>query len=144
METITFTFKTKVEQFKEQFPELYQEIYDIGYTDGQANNQYGEDPYEGSPWDNEAPTYAQQADNSERFHMWNTWETINNKAQELVDQGYQAGNRNWIDFMNVYKDWKQCMYIAWNPAHKLFAVESDLGVIDEFYPHLVNSTFYCK
>tara|TARA_R110000868_G_scaffold221042_1_gene472487 strand:+ start:1465 stop:1638 length:174 start_codon:yes stop_codon:yes gene_type:complete len=34
MQTITFIYKDKVEQFKEQFPILYQEIYNIGYQDG--------------------------------------------------------------------------------------------------------------
>jgi len=131
METITFTYKTKVEQFKEQFPELYQEIYNLGYADGQA---YGH-----IVADDEPTAYAQPTDDSERFHMWDRWEAVNNKAQELVDQGYQAGNRDWKDFMNGYKDWRQWMYIAWNPTHKFFAVESDPGVIDELYPHLVDS-----
>ena len=139
METITFTYKTKVEQFKEQFPELYQEIYNLGYADGQAYGHYSEDPYVESPFYDESPAYTQPTDESERFHMWDSWEAVNDKAQELIHQGYQAGNRDWIDFMNSYKHWKQWMYIAWNPTHKLFAVESDPGVIDELYPHLVNS-----
>lgn len=40
METITFIYKNKVEQFKEQFPELYLEIYNVGYTDGRSTEQY--------------------------------------------------------------------------------------------------------
>jgi hypothetical protein len=32
METITFTYKTKIEQFQEQFPELYREIWNLGYN----------------------------------------------------------------------------------------------------------------
>jgi len=139
MKTITFTYKTKVEQFKEQFPELYQEIYNLGYADGQAYGHYSEDPYEEYPFDDEPTAYAQPTDDSERFHMGDSWEAVNNKAKELVNQGYQAGNRDWKDFMNAYKDWKQWMYIAWNPTHKLFAVESDPGVINELYPHLVDS-----
>ena len=142
METITFTYKTKVEQFKEQFPELYQEIYDLGYADGQAYGHYSEDPYEEPPYEEsswEGTHYAVPTDDSERFHMWDSWEAVNDKANELFNQGYQAGNRDWKVFIHGYKDWKQWMYIAWNPTHKLFAVESDPGVIDELYPHLVDS-----
>jgi hypothetical protein len=141
METITFTYKTKVEQFKEQFPSLYAEIYQLGYMD--ATNTLMSSP-EDDPYIDDTPFYdnhqhAIPTDDSERFHMWDSWEAVNDKAHELFNQGYKAGNRDWIDFMNSYKHWKQWMYIAWNPTHKLFAVESDPGVIDELYPHLVTA-----
>ena len=49
METITFIYKDKVEQFKEQFPILYQEIYNIGY-------QYGCYSIEQYQYDTENPS----------------------------------------------------------------------------------------
>jgi hypothetical protein len=41
--------------------------------------------------------------------------------------------------MLTYKDRGE-MYIAWNPTHKQFAVESDCGTIDELYEHLTHAT----
>jgi hypothetical protein len=138
METFTFIYKTKVEQFKEQFPELYQEIYDLGYADGQAYGHYSEDPYEESPW--EDSYYAVPTDDSERFCHFGSWNTIRDKAAALENSGYKAGNRDWREFLNAYRNWdNHQMYIAWNPTHKVFAVESDPGVIDELYPDLVNA-----
>lgn len=143
METITFTYKTKVEQFKEQFPSLYAEIYQLGYMD--ATNTLMSSPEDDSYVDPDNPFYdnhqhAIPTDDSERFCHFGSWNTIRDKAAALENSGYKAGNRDWREFLNAYRNWpdKQ-MYIAWNPTHKLFAVESDSGVIDELYPHLVNS-----
>lgn len=146
METINFIYKSKVEQFKEQFPELYLEIYNVGYTDGKSIEQYqydDENPAEFDegmgPDDNDNyPQYAVPTDDSERFGMFGTWQEVYNKAVTLAD--YKAGNKDWRIFMNSYKDRSgKIMYIAWNPTHKQFAVESDASVIDEYYPHLVNA-----
>lgn len=131
METFTFNYKTKVEQFKEQFPELYQEIYNLGYIQGCGDNHYSDDNYE-EPW------YPEPEDDSERFYMYSNWNTIYEKAQDLEFEGYKAGNKDWPRFMISYDG--QDMYIAWNPTHKLFAVESDDCTINELYPHLVNPT----
>lgn len=144
MESFTFNYKTKVEQFKKQFPLLYDEIYQIAYKEAMDNqisnnqdnydyddeNHYYED-YEDHP--DAIPT-----DDSERFSLSNSWEIINNKAIELQSCGYIAGNRDWVEFMESYKDCNYSMYIAWNPTHKQFAVESDCSVINQYYPHLVN------
>lgn len=48
METITFNYKTKVEQFKEQFPGLYAEIYQLGYMDATKAMMTDDDHYEDS------------------------------------------------------------------------------------------------
>ena len=148
METINFIYKSKVEQFKEQFPELYLEIYNVGYTDGRATEQYQYDAENPAEYDEgmgpeDEPSYPQYAvptDDSERFCMFGTWQEVYNKAQTLILADYKAGNKNWTDFMNNYSGWTgKIMYIAWNPTHKQFAVESDATVIDECYPHLVNA-----
>ena len=154
METFTFNYKTKVEQFQEQFPELYQEIYNLGYRDGQAYGHYSEENYqdypaeldEGMGYDEDNnPSYyeleyAKPEDGSPRYCLWDSWQLVYERAEMLEAEGYKAGNKDWKEFMQTYKDWKQWMYIAWNPTHKQFAVESDSGVIDENYPHLVDAS----
>lgn len=140
METINFIYKSKVEQFKEQFPELYLEIYNVGYTDGRSTEQYQYDADMGPDDNDYYPQYAVPTDFSERFGMFGTWEEIYDKAGALDLADYKAGNKDWKVFMDNYKDWPgKIMYIAWNPTHKQFAVESDAGVIYECYPHLVNA-----
>lgn len=146
METINFIYKSKVEQFKEQFPELFMEIYDIGYIDGRTSVQYQYDAENPAEFDegmgeNEPsyPQYAVPTDDSERFSMFGTWQEVYNKAKTLNLADYKAGNKDWRAFMDSYKSWTgKIMYIAWNPTHKQFAVESDASIIDECYPHLVN------
>ena len=141
METITFNYKTKVEQFKEQFPDLYAEIYQLGYSDAEKaidtadyfNNPI-DDYYDEFLYNNAKPT-----DDSPRFCLSDKWENIVKKAVLLESNGYTAGNTDWRKFMNDYKDYSHDMYIAWNPTHKQFAVESDPGTIDQFYSHLVNA-----
>jgi hypothetical protein len=139
MESITFNYKTKVEQFKEQFPLLYDEIYQIAYKEAMDNQQYDfRDDYQDDDYYPEDHRNAIPTDDSERFSLSDSWEIINNKAIELQSCGYIAGNRDWVEFMESYKDCNYSMYIAWNPTHKQFAVESDRGVINQNYPHLVN------
>ena len=141
METFTFNYKTKVEQFQEQFPELYQEIYNLGFMD---SRHYEDNFIEYDELDNDPsyyePEYAKPLDDSKRYCLWDSWELVYKKAKMLEAEGYTAGNRDWKNFMQSYKTCKQLMYIAWNPTHKLFAVESDVSVIDERYPHLVNAS----
>lgn len=139
MESFTFNYKTKVEQFKEQFPLLYDEIYQIAYKEAMDNQQYDfRDDYQDNDYYPEDHRNAIPTDDSERFSISDSWEIINNKAIELQSCGYIAGNRDWVEFMESYKDCNYSMYIAWNPTHKQFAVESDRGVINQYYPHLVN------
>lgn len=138
METITFTYKTKVEQFKEQFPTLYAEIYQLGYMDA-TKSLTGFEEQDDNPF-NCYPEYAVPRDDSKRFCLFGSWTKITDKATELENKGYRAGNRDWRDFMDNYGNWSdKTMYIAWNPTHMLFAVESDHGVINELYPDLVNA-----
>lgn len=145
METITFTYKTKLEQFQEQFPELYKEIYDLGFTDGcyyeDNSREYDEDypdyDEDNNPF-NYQPEYAKPEDDSPRYGLWDSWQLVHEKAEMLEAEGYKAGNKDWKVFMKSYT-WKNKMYIAWNPTHKQFAIESDAGTIDELYPHLVNA-----
>lgn len=142
METFTFTYKTKVEQFKEQFPSLYAEIYQLGYMD--ATNTLMSSPEDDLCDDYNNPfnydrSYAVPKDDSERYCLFGPWATVKDKAAALENSGYYAGNNDWRNFMQNYKDREYPMYIAWNPTHGLFAVESDPSVIDEFYPHLVNA-----
>lgn len=157
METITFNYKTKVEQFKEQFPDLYAEIYDLGYMDATkamlTDDNHYEDSYDdyndefhhghcnncGCPDLSCDCHYAKPTDDSPRFYLLDKWENIVKKAVLLESNGYTAGNTDWRKFMESYKDWRFNMYIAWNPTHKQFAVESDPGTIDQTYPHLVNA-----
>ena len=149
METITFTYKTKVEQFKEQFPELYQEIYSLGYKDGMDkvySDTMGADPIDSDDIGSDEyfmyePEYAVRADDSPRFLMDTKWEKVYDKAVSLESEGYQCGNRDWREFMSHYQhdSWRRGMIIAWNPTHKIFAVESDYGTIAEMYPHLVDA-----
>jgi len=127
----TITIKTEIEQFKEQCPELYQQIYDLGYSAGKFD-EHEEPPYEPEP-----EPIAKPEDNSERFYIWDTWQVVNDNAEHLDRVGYTS-RMDWKRFMNNYKGWDK-MYIAWNPTHKVFAVESDPSVIDAYYPHLVNA-----
>jgi ribosomal protein L11 methylase PrmA len=83
-------------------------------------------------------------DDSERFSLSDSWEIINNKALELQSCGYTAGNTNWVEFMESYKHHGYTMYIAWNPTHKQFAVETDCGIINQNYPHLVNASRFTE
>jgi len=153
METITFIYKDKIEQFKEQFPELYLEIYNVGYTDGRATEQYqydAENPAEFdegmgpdepnyfTKYNDNYPQYAEPADNSERFYSYDDWEIVYKKAQDLEFEGYKAGNTDWEKCMSMHK-YRDHMFIVWNPTHKQFVVESDIGVVNELYPHLVNA-----
>lgn len=164
METITFNFKTKLEQFKEQFPSLYAEIYQLGYMDAtntlmrsseddsydDANlffyDNYGDDnPYDhcyncGCADLNCDCYYAIPTDDSERYSIAAKWQVIYDRAKILEQNGYKAENKDWKQFMNSYKDWSHNMYIAWNPTHKQFVVESSYGVIEELYPNLCKST----
>jgi hypothetical protein len=147
MESITFNYKTKVEQFKEQFPELYLEIYNIGYTDANINEQYQDEYKYNYDYQNEYDFDYQDViptDDSERFSLSDSWEIINNKALELQSCGYTAGNRDWVEFMESYKHHGYTMYIAWNPTHKQFAVETDCGIINQNYPHLVNASRFTE
>ena len=144
METITFTYKTKVEQFKEQFPDLYAEIYQLGYMDATKAMLTDDDHYENphDDYDGEnpyLPRIAVAEDGSVRYYKTGKWHEIYEKAVSLVIDGYKAGNTNWEDFMKRYQDWRYDMYIAWNPTHKQFAVESNSSTIDELYPHLVDA-----
>lgn len=147
METITFTYKTKVEQFKEQFPDLYAEIYQLGYMDATKAMLTDDDHYEDSndDYDDEPdpfyyqPQIAVAEDGSVRYYKMGKWHQIYEKAAALTIAGYHTVNRSWKEFMESYKDWLGDMYIAWNPTHKQFAVESDPGTIDELYPHLVGA-----
>lgn len=142
METITFIYKSKVEQFKEQFPSLYAEIYQLGYIEATTASMYNDEPnddYDNNPFQ-DYPQYAVPADDSKRFCYFDSWDNVRNKAIELENQGYIAGNANWQEFMDGYKHWNEHkMYIAWNPTHKQFAVESDYSVINEYYEHLVGA-----
>jgi hypothetical protein len=142
METITFIYKSKVEQFKEQFPSLYAEIYQLGYMEATTASMYNDEPnddYDNNPFQ-DYPEYAVPADDSKRFCYFGSWDSVRNKAIELEHQGYIAGNADWHGFMDGYKHWNEkIMYIAWNPTHKQFAVESDSGVINEYYEHLVGA-----
>jgi len=146
METITFTYKTKVEQFKEQFPDLYADIYQLGYMDATKAMLSEDDHYEDernydedcNPFEYQ-PQIAVAEDDSPRYYKVGKWEEIYEKAVALVIDGYKAGNRDWEDFMKRYHDWRFNMYIAWNPTHKQFVVESDIGTVDELYPHLVGA-----
>ena len=157
METITFNYKTKVEQFKEQFPYLYAEIYQLGYMDA-TKAMMTDDDYYDNPIDDYHDEfldghcnncgcanlscdchYAKPTDDSPRFYLSDKWENIVKKAILLESSGYTAGNTDWRKFMDAYKNHDYDMYIAWNPTHKQFAVESDAGTIDQMYPHLVNA-----
>jgi hypothetical protein len=62
----------------------------------------------------------------------------------LQSCGYTAGNRDWVEFMESYKHHGYTMYIAWNPTHKQFAVETDCGIINQNYPHLVNASRFTE
>ena len=140
----TITIKTELEQFQEQCPELYQQIWTIGYD---AANNEGRDYYEeyyqndshGSPWGE--PTYARRIDESARYYYSGIWQEVYNRALKLDSAGFKAGNRDWKEFMGQYKEFGYLMYVVWNPTHKQFAVECDMGAINEYYPHLVDAEF---
>lgn len=141
----TITIKTELEQFQEQYPELYQQIWTIGYD--AANNEgipncqadsYEDDSYE-SYWD--GPQYARRVDESARYYYLGTWQEIYDRALKLDSAGFKAGNKDWKEFMGHYKGTDFNMYVAWNPTHKQFVVESNMGPINEYYPHLVDAEF---
>ena len=141
----TIVIKTEIEQFQEQYPELYQQIFDLGYNsyklqqelyDEENPSKYDEGmDYEPYP----DPEPAKPEDDSERFCIWDTWQNVYEQAQHLVKSEYTT-RMDWKMFMTNYQDHARFMYIAWNPTHKIFAVESDPSVIDVYYPHLVNAT----
>jgi len=140
----TITIKTEIEQFQEQCPELYQQIWTIGYeaANNEANNlladDYQDDSYD-SPWGE--PKYAIRIDASSRYYYAGTWQEVYDRALKLDSAGFKAGNRDWKEFMGQYKEFQYTMYIAWNPTHKQFVVESDMGAINEYYPNLVDAEF---
>lgn len=140
METFTFTYKTKVEQFKEQFPEIYDAIYQEGYDQGfrhaDAAHVYADEERYDSSYDDE---YAKPTDDSKRYCLSASQGVIYAKAKDLVSEGYNAGNVSWESFLEAYKNHDYDLYIAWNPTHKIFAVESDPGFINRLYPHLVDA-----
>lgn len=142
----TITIKTELEQFQEQYPELYQQIWTIGYdaahnkfVDDYQNNSYEDDLYDTNPWGE--PQYAKPIDDSSRYYYSGTWQEVYNRGIKLDSAGYKAGNKDWKEFMGQYKGTDFNMYVAWNPTHKQFVVESDMGTINEYYPHLVNGEF---
>jgi len=142
---ITVIIKTELEQFKEQYPVLYKQVYDLGYKDGQNHRNDQEEAYRQMiEEDNDPSIYEphpkqKRQDDSERFCVVGDWNKIFSMATSLSDAGYTSGNRNWKVFMQSYADYGYNMLIAYNPTHKLFVVESDYGVIEEIYPHLVDA-----
>lgn len=141
----TITIKTELEQFQEQYPELYQQIWTIGYdaahNEGIPNfeaDSYEDDSYK-SYWD--SPQYARRVDESARYYYLGTWQEIYDRALKLDSAGFKAGNKDWKEFMQHYKGTDFNMYVAWNPTHKQFVVESNMGPINEYYPHLVDAEF---
>lgn len=132
----TIIIKTELEQFQEQYPELYQQVFDLGYNSYLEQQELYADPT--NPYYNDdhygpcLPT-----DDTKRYYAKEPWNIIYKMAEGFEEDGYKAGNRDWREFMNNYKDYN-FMYIAFNPQHKLFAVESDMGTIDHLYPKLVN------
>jgi len=149
----TITIKTELEQFQEQCPELYQQIWTIGYeaANNEANNlladDYQDDSYDPSPWDDsydspwDEPEYATRIDESSRYYYAGTWQEVYDRALKLDSAEFKDGNRDWKEFMGQYKESQYTMYIAWNPTHKQFVVESDMGAINEYYPNLVDAEF---
>jgi hypothetical protein len=135
----TITIKTELEQFQEQYPELYQQIWTIGYDAAhtEGRDHYEDDSYDPSPWGE--PEYAKRVDESSRYYYSGTWQEVYNRALKLDSAEFKAGNKDWKEFMGQYKEFGYSMYIAWNPTHKLFVVESDMGAINEYYPHLVDA-----
>ena len=135
----TITIKTEIEQFQEQCPELYQQIWTIGYDAAQSFlDDYQDDSYD-SPWGE--PEYAKRVDESARYYYSGTWQEVYDRALKLDSAEFKDGNRGWKEFMGEYKEFQYTMYIAWNPTHKQFVVESDMGAINEYYPHLVDAEF---
>ena len=156
----TFNIITELEQFQQQCPELYAVIIAEGMEKERLEQQEVcpdcgvdckgacfEDQF---PMDDDDrydpaydhPQYATPIDKSERFNEWGSWADIYARAQELEKGGYKAGNRpDWREFMDIHKTGirgeSQTMYIAWNPTHKEFAVESNDDVINERYNNLV-------
>jgi hypothetical protein len=137
----TIVIKTEIEQFKEQYPELYQEIFDLGYSSYRLQAELYDELYDKDkepPYEPEPEPIAKREDSSERFYIYDSWHVVNDNAEHLDRVGYTS-RMDWKRFMNNYKGWDK-MYIVWNPTHKVFAVESDISVIDAYYPHLVNAT----
>jgi hypothetical protein len=135
----TFTIKTEIEQFQEQCPELYQQIFDLGYNTYKAQEELLEESWN-EDWENNYQQYAKPKDCSTRYSLYDTWDIVYKKAQDLEFEGYMAGNRDWVNFMLIYQN-SEKMYIAWNPTHKEFAIDSDSGPIDEIYPNLTKAVF---
>ncbi len=128
----TLIIKTEIEQFQEQYPELYQQIFDLGYNSYKIQQELYEDC---NPHEYCEPLYAEPKDTSTRYSLYDTWNNVYKKAQDLAFEGYIAGNTDWVNFMLSYQN-REKMYIAWNPTHKEFAIDSDSGPIDEIYPNL--------
>lgn len=147
METITFNYKTKLEQFKEQLPELYQELYNEIestiykniYGDPNDDVNFMDDSMDNNPACYE-PEEQQPADDSERFYDEGKNMYIYRVASELESKGYKSGNTDWRNFLSHYNDWEK-LYIVWNDTHKVFAIESDMGTINQIYIHLCQPEF---
>ena len=138
----TIIIKSELEQFQEQYPELYQQVFDLGVASVQ-DYDYGDDPNDYPddycPDDYPEPHRKRPTDTSTRFLTLGNNADIFDKALELESEGYKAGNRDWREFLKGYEHWKWGMYIAWNPTHKLFAIDSSNSTLDEIYPHLVGA-----
>ncbi len=135
----TIIIKSELEQFQEQYPELYQQVFDLGVASVQ-DYDYGDDPNDYPDDYPDEPHRKTPTDTSTRFLAKGTTDYIHLAALGLESEGYESGNRDWREFLEGYDHWKWPMYIAWNPTHKLFAVESSSSTLDEIYPHLVGAT----
>ena len=149
MEEIKFMFKTKLEQFEEQHPELYKEIYNIGYEQGKKdkfNSIYNYDVDDNYHFDDnvELTQYedryvdSQPNDDTDRYYI------LVNKQQafifinKIISLGYNT-TMNYQRFMDGYNaEWYK-FFVVFNPMHREFAVETDINVINEYYPNLTNA-----
>jgi hypothetical protein len=147
---------TTPEELKALNPELYSKIYGIGFRDG-YNNGYNnhedyidyenncieecedtEYEYEESIFDNYQDEKAIALDGSNRYYIHIYADAAIKLITDLVDKEYTTTQdyKNFIRLINL-KSTK--LFVVFNPTHKVFAVETNITVIDEYYPHLVDA-----
>jgi len=143
MEEIKFMFKTKLEQFEEQHPELYKEIYNLGYEKGRKDEFDSIYHYDidYDHIDQDTPITQDDIkpnDDTDRYYI------LVNKQQafifinKLISLGYNT-TMNYQRFMDGYNaEWYK-FFVVFNPMHREFAVETDINVINEYYPNLTNA-----
>jgi len=142
---------TTPEELKALNPDLYYKVYNIGFRDGYNDDfdgcydsiceEYYEDEeyeYKQSIFDDYQYEKATALDGSNRYYIHTHKDAAVTFITELLEKEYTS-TQNYEDFIRLYNFKWTRLFVVFNPTHKVFAVETNITVIDEYYPHLVNA-----